>query len=180
MLKILIFVAIFSWTIPIALLIAAEGAALVPVVTFSGADTKITETDYLKIDSRDKWEDIWLRHTGHNKAGKYDYFFNEENIPVVNFDKYMVIAILQSPGENTAGIDAYSISEKENEIIFDFETKRYQVSEGMHNKGNAYGFFVLPRSNKKIVIRSVFRSFLSMAAKEPVKYKVAATIEKTR
>lgn len=158
-------------------MLMAEDTRLSPIVALSGADTKIAKTDYLKIDSQNKWEDVWLQHVGCKNVEKYDYFFNKNGIPVVDFEKYMVIAVFQAPGENCAGIDAYSIIEKEKEIIFDFEAKYYQVVEDTHDPGNAFGFFVLPKSDKKIVIRSVFRTFLARIGKEPIKYQIVATIE---
>jgi hypothetical protein len=151
--------------------------SLQPIVVLSGADTKIVRNAYLKIDSQAEWESIWLEHVGYEKKEKYDYYFNTANIPEVNFEKYMVITIFQSPGKANAGIKAVSIIEKEKEIIFDFEDKVYQYTAGSIGPGNAYGFFVLPHSDKKIIIREKIETLISRANKEPPIYKVVVTID---
>ncbi len=150
---------------------------LSPIVTLSGADTKILKTDYLKIASQKDWENIWLQHVGIKVTENYDYYFNTANIPGIDFGKYMVIAIFQSPGKANAGVKAVSIVEKEEEIIFDFENKVYQYTVESIGTGNAYGFFILARSDKKIIIREKIETLISRANKKPPIYKVVATIE---
>ncbi|OYW19143.1 MAG: hypothetical protein B7Z55_09415, partial [Planctomycetales bacterium 12-60-4] len=73
--------------------------------------------------------------------------------PAIDFEQCMVIAVTESPGVLNAGIAAVSIVEAERELTFDYDNLHYQAIEGSSAPGNAYGYFVLPRSAKPIVVR---------------------------
>jgi hypothetical protein len=66
----------------------------------------------------------------------------------------MVIAVFQGSGVNNAGLKAVALLEEKDRIVFRFENKGYQTA-GRGSGGQqvtVYGFFVLPRSSKTVVL----------------------------
>ena len=134
-----------------------ETRMLVPVVSFSGNDSEISERSFHRIQTLDEFAVVWRKHTGQTKVewkgwnGKYDTFYNTLGIPMVNFDHYMVIAIFDGAGVNCAGLDVVTITNAKDQIRFRFEDKPYGT-EGGHDDVKSFGIFVVPKSNKSIVI----------------------------
>jgi hypothetical protein len=128
-------------------------ASLRPLVSFVGADTRIAERQCQRLDNQHDWELFWLKHEG--KAGRPEDYnqYRRTGAPVIDFDECMVIAVTESPGALNAGITAVSITENDEQITFDYDDMFYQAQEGTSAPGNAYGYFVLPRSAKPVVVR---------------------------
>ena len=125
-----------------------------PCVILTGADSQVSERGYHRITSIEGWIEIWLKHKGRAHSGKYDLIFNPAGVPLVDFERYMVIAIFQGSGWNSAGLRAVSISEQPDRIVFRFDDYSYQTA-GPHGGGKqvtVYGFFVVPRSTKAVVL----------------------------
>jgi hypothetical protein len=133
----------------------APGATpLRPLVSFVGADTRIAKTDYLRITTREAWVQLWLEHTGKpGTAAGHDPYQNPSGAPEIDFDQCIVVAITASPGNGVAGIKVVSISETAESVTLDFDLLAYQYFAGASAPGNAYGFFVLPRTAKPLVLR---------------------------
>jgi hypothetical protein len=130
------------------------GRLMKPCVVISGADSHVTEHQYRRIISADEWIRVWQEHKGEKPTGQYDLFYNPLALPLIDFDRYMVIAIFQGNGWNSAGLRAISISVEDKRIVFRFEDKSYQTG-GPHGGGRrvaVYGFFVVPRSTKSVVL----------------------------
>jgi hypothetical protein len=125
-----------------------------PLVAFFGADTRIARIDYLRITTAESWTQLWLEHVGKpGLAKEHDPYHNPSGAPEVDFSQCMVVAIILSPGSGCAGVNAVSITESPEAITFDFDAMAYQFRAGMSAPGNAYGYFVLPRSDKPLVLR---------------------------
>ena len=131
-----------------------------PVVTITGDDSKISQQKFHRIRSIDDWAKVWQQHSGQgdvkykNFKNEYDKFYNTLNLPLVDFDNYMVIAILRGSGWNNAGLRAESISESPDGITFRFVDKGYSTTgpDGGGKEVNVYGFFIVPRSNKPLIL----------------------------
>src|SRR6266498_3555208 len=96
-----------------------------PCVIITGADSRVSERGYHRITSMEGWTQIWLKHKGHEPGGKYDLFFNPAGVPLIDFDRFMVIGVFQGSGWNSAGLRVFSISEQPDRIVFRFDDYSY-------------------------------------------------------
>ncbi len=85
--------------------------------------------------------------------------------PMIDFDKYMAIGIFQGEGVNATGMKVFSISEEDNRILFRYGDNSYQTmgrvgSSHGGDRVTVYGFFVLPRSTKRIVLEENVQNYL--------------------
>jgi hypothetical protein len=137
---------------------------LKPCVVITGANSHITERRYCRITSADDWAQVWQEHRGEKPTGQYDLYYDPLTLPSIDFDRYMVIAIFQGNGWNSAGLRFISISEENGRMIFRFRDKRYQTggsgADGGRKKATAYGFFVVPRSTKPIVLEEDMQNLI--------------------
>jgi len=138
--------------------VAAEGEDKAthakPCVTITGANSHVSERSYHRITSIEGWTQIWQKHKGQKDDDKYDYYYDPLELPLVDFDNYMVIGIFQGSSWNSAGLKSVSISEEDDRIVFRFDDKPYQT-EGLDGGGKevtVYGFFVIPRSSKPVIL----------------------------
>lgn len=142
-----------------------------PLVSFAGADTRIAKYENVRIVNQDAWVQFWLRHTGQAGTPEDYNQYRRSGAPHIDFSQCMVIAITESPGQINAGIKAVAIHESADEIIFDYDNMHYQARSGTSAPGNAYGYFVLPFSNKPIVMRHNVQTGQSRYAGEPPVWK---------
>jgi hypothetical protein len=125
-----------------------------PLMTLTGNDSQIKERSYHRIMSEDEWIKIWQQHRGVRVSKDYDFFYNPLGLPDINFEKCMVIAAFQGSGWNSAGLRAISVHEEKDRILLRFVSKGYQTGgpEGGGKQVTVYGFFLLPRSDKTVVV----------------------------
>jgi hypothetical protein len=130
-----------------------------PLVTLTGTDSHVTEGSYHLIKSEKEWTKIWQRHKGVKESEDYDRFYNPLGLPEINFDKCMVIAAFQGSGWNSAGLSTTALKEEEHRIVFRFVSKGYQTAgqDGGRKRVTVYGFFVLSRSDKTVVVEEEHR-----------------------
>ncbi len=97
---------------------------------------------------------VWQEHKGRKPTDQYDLFHDPLALPLIDFDHYMVIAIFQGNGSNNAGLTVVEIVEENNNIILRFANKYYQTggTDGGGHRTTAYGYFVLPRSEKSLLL----------------------------
>ena len=131
-----------------------------PCVTITGDNSKVAKSSFHCVRSLEDWAKIWAKHTGQedvpykNWDNEYDVFYNRLNLPLVDFDNYMVIGIFKGVGGNNAGLHVVAIDESDEQIRFRFQNKTYGTSgpNGGGKDVQAFGFFVVPASSKPIVI----------------------------
>jgi len=125
-----------------------------PCVTLTGADSRVAERGYHRITSMKEWVNVWRKHKGDPGGGEYNHYYNPLGIPAVDFDRYMVVAVFQGAGMNSAGLDAFWLSQDEDRIVFRFKDKSYQTSgpDGGGKPVTVYGFFVLPRLSQPVIL----------------------------
>ncbi len=125
-----------------------------PCVVFTGAHSKVTERGYQRITSREEWATLWLRHKGEVTGNGYNFYYNRHDVPQIDFERYMVIAIFQGQQKNSAGLKAVMVTENPDRLLFRFDDKSFQTSgpDGGAEHVTVYGFFVLPRSTKALVL----------------------------
>src|SRR5206468_2973434 len=128
-----------------------------PLVEFSGAHSKIDKTEYARITSLKDFRDRYMRHLGKDPQ-TFDEYFNPEDVPTIDFDRCMVIAIFQGASWNSAGVKVVSIRDEPERLVLRYQDRWYQTS-GDFNSGDGgakpvtpYGMFVLLRTGKPVVL----------------------------
>jgi hypothetical protein len=135
-----------------------------PYVTLTGADSHVKERSYRRVASEEDWIKIWQRHKGEKESEDYDLFYDPLGLPSIDFEKCMVIAVFQGSSCNSAGLKAVTILEEKDRIVLRFEDKSYQTggfdADGGRKQVTVYGFFVLPRSRKTVVLEENVQNYL--------------------
>jgi hypothetical protein len=133
-----------------------------PLVILTGTDSHIKQPSCHRIMSQDEWITIWQRHKGVKESKDYDLFYNRLGLPYVDFAKCMVIAVFQGSGWNSAGLRVATVLEEKDKIVLRFEDNSYQTagSDGGGERVAVYGFFVLPQSNKTVVLEENVQRYL--------------------
>ncbi|HEX5011529.1 MAG TPA: hypothetical protein VFY71_14125 [Planctomycetota bacterium] len=157
-----------------ALLVAAlcaapgpvPGTTLTPLVTITGRESHVTEARCLRVTSADEWAALWLEHVGEPPNPEYNQhklYFNKAGLPVVDFERCLVVAVFRGAGSNCAGVSAVAGPLEDPEA----ETKT-PVAEGdevlrlswhSYQSGtpadsvSPFGFFVLPRNSAPLVVQ---------------------------
>ena len=148
--------------------------AKLPLVGIWGAQSAIHARSYLLIASAKSWTELYLRHLGKDAAKHSDYY-NAEGVPEIDFEQCMVVAVLQGDGMNSSGVRVESVTEEAERVLVRFDDRSYQT-EGPGGGGQrvaAYGFFVLPRSKKPLVLEEDVQSMLG----KPPEWKERARLE---
>jgi hypothetical protein len=127
----------------------------------TGADSLIREREYLRVTTMAEWAAVWQRHKGEDPDKEYDFYYDPLGLPLVDFDRYMVIAIFQGSGWNRAGVVVDSINEEPDRTVLRFRDKTYQTegSDGGGQVTTPYGFFVIPRAPKALVLEEGVRRY---------------------
>lgn len=136
--------------------------AIRPSVVLTGSDSHIQKRGYHRVESKKEWIKLWRQHKGDKGTAEYDRDFNPLGLPRIEFDQVMVIAIFQGSGWNSAGLEAVEVREQQDHVLFRFDDKSYQTAgpDGGGRQVTVYGFFVLPRSPKPVVLEENVQSLL--------------------
>jgi hypothetical protein len=119
-----------------------------PGSTITGAESRIAKREYSRITSSNQWAELWCRHRG---LGSVE---DSAGLPRVDFRQSMVIAIFEGRAMNGSRVRVESISEEREHMVFRYKIQGYQTS-GPNGGGvpcTVYGFFVVPRSAKSLVL----------------------------
>lgn len=131
-----------------------------PGVTFRGEHSSIAKKRYVKITDAQAWAKLWSEHIGKPIKRDYGYYYNPNNVPVIDFDRHMVVAIFQGEKWNSAGVKVHEILAGD-ELTLRFDDLSYQttvIEMGDDNtpkqkKSKPFGMFVLPKTDKAIVLQ---------------------------
>ncbi len=157
-------------------LAAAAGDARRPLLTLTGPKSFVETAEAHRARSAAEFEKLWLRHAGKTEN---DAFYNAAGVPDIDFDRCMVIAVFQGMGWNSAGLRVEALIEEEGRILLRFDDKSYQT-EGPDGGGvrvTAYGFFVLPRSDKPVVVEEDVQDLIGAPPKWKERARFAAISE---
>lgn len=128
-----------------------------PYVVITGVHSNVSERSCERVIDEEQWTRVWLRHVGQAVPEKYDRFHNLASVPSVNFHDCLVIAIFEGSRYNSAGLEATSLVEEDGTITFRFENKYYS-SEEPGDRVNVFGFFVVPRFSKPLIVQEDART----------------------
>jgi len=127
-----------------------------PYVSLSGPDGHVKEAGYVRITTREDWAKQWLRNLGEKPSGKhgYDEYYNPKRLPRVDFTRCFVLAIYKGECWNCTAIDVKSVDETKDRLRVRFRGRYYQTMgpDGGGEEVAPYGFFILPKTTKPIVI----------------------------
>ena len=131
-----------------------QPTVITPCVILTGADSHVSDREYHRITSMNDWAKLWQKHKGQKDNSEYDLYHDPLGLPLIDFQRYMVIAIFQGTRWNSAGLKAVSILEQQDGIVFRFDDKSYQTGgrNGGGRRVTVYGFFIVPRSPKPVVL----------------------------
>ncbi|PCJ54367.1 MAG: hypothetical protein COA79_21865 [Planctomycetota bacterium] len=146
------FIILVLFTIPTLLADTIKRDVLTkPCVVITGTDSHVSKRGYQRITSKKDWIRAWEKNKGQKLGNKYDHNYNSLGLPLIDFERYMVIAIFQGSGRNSRGLKAISVSEEQYRIAFRFDDESYQTIGG-HIEVAVYGFFIIPRSSKPLIL----------------------------
>ena len=163
----------FVGVVLVALLAAAPAppagtSVLQPMVTISGANSHVTTKRCLRITTQEEWAALWLEHVGQPPKAKYDLYYNEAGLPLVDFERCMVVAVFDGATHNCAGVSAVTgpLEDPEAETktpvasgddVLRLSWHSYQTGgpgpDGGAVEASPFGFFVLPRSSAPLVVQ---------------------------
>ncbi len=130
--------------------VAQDARETKPYVTLAGAASGIAAKEYDRITTRDDMVKVWLRHVGADPA-RHNDFYNEAGVPDVDFGRCMVVAVFGGECINSAGMYAFSVAEEADQVLLRFGHRPFQSGrEG--KRATPFGFFVVPRSAKALVL----------------------------
>jgi hypothetical protein len=141
-------------TVVAAIVVAVERPAerrIKPCVAITGSDSHVRMPQYYQVASHETWARLWQEHKGERVTDEYDSYEDRLALPVIDFDNYVVIVIFQGEGWNSKGLSLLSLSEDTKRVVLRYGDKSYQTI-GKAHKVATYGFFVLPRYEKPIVV----------------------------
>ncbi len=154
-------------------------SALKPLVTHHGRLSKVVEPRIVRITNDREWQALWREHNvGKSKDAPDEYARME-----FDFDRVMVIAVFQGEGILCGGYDVDSIAEAKDRLRLRVRPLYYQLAGRPGDEkllgSSGWGVFVIPRSNKKIVLEKDVKGMVT----DPPKWKKWTTlpaIEPTR
>ena len=126
------------------------------LLALGGADSKITQSEFVRITNSDAWNALWRRHKGISP----DLIDHYAAIPVIDFTRCTVVAFFRSETTNRAGEDLQGVDEVDGTLRLRFDSRTYQTSSPLNSddktggaqKATSFGIWVLPRTDKSIVI----------------------------
>ncbi len=148
--------------------VAGASPAGRPVVVWSGADSGIAKEAAFRVVSVEEWTRVWNDHASNLERTPCGV--ERVQRPEIDFGNYMVVAIFGGSRSNTAGLKVVEIRDGEDELVIGFDWLTYQTME----PGDAttpYGFVVLPRSGKPVVLRVDTRNLMQRSENRPPKWR---------
>lgn len=144
--------------------LAGEPKKSQPCVGIWGAKSAVKERTIQRVTNAEDWTALWLRHAGADPA-THSAYYNAAGVPDVDFTRCMVVAILQGERVNSAGVRIESIEEDDERVLVRFDDRSYQTAgpDGGAQRCTAYGFFVVPRSTKPLVVEEDVQSMIGKA-----------------
>ncbi|HML73658.1 MAG TPA: hypothetical protein PKB02_04100 [Anaerohalosphaeraceae bacterium] len=136
-----------------------------PYFILTGTETKITEPNFCMITNQQDWISLWGQHKGMLSREKAEdtkdrqlkqkdleamyLLYSQTDVPRINFDKCVVVAIFTGPIKKPSCLKLVKIIETDNQVELYYiceedSTQKKDVS--------AYGFYVLPKTDKDIIL----------------------------
>jgi hypothetical protein len=138
-----------------------------PLMTLYGKHSGIKEPKLVRITSEKEWNDLWSAH----QTAPSDRRICDLNDLRFDFNQVMVIAVFQGDGAFCRGYEFHSITEDQRRIVLRVHPLYFQLMPAVAARGGkllgsqAWGVFVLPQSNKAIVLERDDRAMITSPPK---------------
>lgn len=149
-----------------------------PLVTFRGEFSKVDETRYLRVTDAETWATLWCEHTGQQAQKRgYGWYYNQQQVPIVDFERCMVVAVFGGKCGNTAGYRVEQVLDGDRWTLR-YHANSYQTT--VIDPANAkakppstpFGMFVLPKTDKKVALEENVQGMIG----RPPKWRLQATL----
>lgn len=141
---------------PAPTLVRAEAIA-------EGADSRILEPTVLRIRSNDELRRAWNRHRGRSSDAPP---LVSESTPQIDFDRWEVVAIFGGGTSHSDGIRIVEVVDVGRVRRVRFDSLTHQTAGSTHvmrvrrPAGAEFGFFLLPRTEREVVVEENVQNLL--------------------
>lgn len=146
--------------------------------TITGVNSNLKTPQYARIGDEETWHRAWTIHTGlieHSEMA--------QPLPEIDFSKSLVVAVVEkADSKSTSGWQAKRVWTDDEIVLIDFEPATKSDIEPSDRPENVFAFFVIPRTERDIVVRrrakkkSAKETFVTVA-NLPARAVVAAASE---
>ncbi len=156
-------VVFLSFTVP-----ALCADEIAPYVVLTGRDSSVAKPECQRVTSQTEWKALWDRHSAqYPKVGPG---LPMRQRPAVDFRQCMVVAVFLGSTWNIEGVKVLQVLDQQDEFVIGYTRLSYQT-EGEGDEATPYGFFVLPRSMKPLLLQIDTRNLREKADRQPPKWK---------
>ena len=159
-----------KWTLCLDLALASLAFAAVrpsapadrgPCLLLTGANSAVREARVELVSTSEDWARLWLEHRGAPPVERYDLFLNKAGLPVVDFETHVVVAVFVGETANVAGlrVEAVEPGEASDHATLRYASNSYQTL-GESEPARPFGFFVLPRGDRPLVVEEQLYSMV--------------------
>ena len=122
-----------------------------PCVAWAGPQSQVAGPKFERIRTQEQWEKLWLLHTGEQaQFGAY----GAVGVPVVDFDRFEVVACFRGDSWNSNGEHIESIEPGPDRVLIRYDSMSYQTAgpDGGGVKVKPFGIWVIDRTDMPIVM----------------------------
>lgn len=125
--------------------------AAMPAVSFIGHDSLITERRFARVTTKAEWVALLEEHLGDRMPMSLTDW---PLPPVVDFDRYQIVAFFRGSAWNTNGEFVVSVEDRGADWLVRFDSSTFQTMgpDGGGMRATPFGIWILPRTSKPIVI----------------------------
>lgn len=157
--------AMLAWVVVFGAIGAAaapqEQANSMPLLTLAGAHSKIDEPLCVRITTAEDFQKLYMRHLGEDPK-RFDKFYNPHGVPVIDFDRCLVLAVFRGQTWNRAGVYVHSAEEANGRLLVRVQDRSYQTfgPDGGGNQVTPFGIFVMPHNTSEMIVELDVRSLI--------------------
>jgi hypothetical protein len=126
-----------------------------PVMVWTGNDSAIATREFVLCRSEDELEKLWSRHRPNKDPLRHG--LESGDAPQLEFDSYMLLAILDGKGKQNTGINVVEVTEDDHQVRVRYRMRTFQAPgvPGLAKTPipQSYAFIPLPKSAKLIVLQ---------------------------
>jgi hypothetical protein len=131
----------------------------------TGDDSEVAEAGHHLIAGKEEWTALWARHLGPESIDPETGEVSPA-APEVDFDTQLIVAVFIGRGSTSYGLKLVSYTSEGDELSIRYLNRSYQTTvssrldseeaklewEERYGHVSAYGFFLLPRDVREIVL----------------------------
>lgn len=127
--------------------IALPAPGTKPLLTLAGTDSRVAPRAFHRVTSESQWQSLWREHRGADAANSV------APQPQVDFNRCTIVAAFAGQTHNCSGLEVVTVLETADSVIVRFQFPGYATGGNVEPHAvSPYGFIVLPRTDKPIVM----------------------------